>query len=364
MAHDADHVWRLPGTVIGGDMRLSSPANAATMAPSVKNRLRRIVNRAPEAVVRLTGRTRGGAAHLKAHLDYVTRNGRLVAETQDGQRITDRASLRRLHDDWMLANLAQQRGHSGPNAAQSVAFILSMPPGTSADRVEAAARAWARETFRDSHDWLMARHDDTSHPHVHVTVRAVGRNGRRLAPGPGELQQWRERFARELRYLGVEAEATPRQARGIVAKSRPMAGLKQAQRGVTSRFQKLQEQAMTADARAPAATPPNPWSRAIQVRQDAIRRAYLTHAEVLSNGNEVDRRLARDIHRFVAAMPIPLTRRQALVVELRQVLQRKSAGPVPSADLPGLAEEKAPKPRSRTLQRPGPLPSPDRSRGR
>jgi type IV secretory pathway VirD2 relaxase len=56
----------------------------------------------------------------------------------------------------------------------------------------------------------MGRHNDTGHLHVHITV---GADGRRLAPGPADLQHWRERFALELRRLGVEAEATPRVAR-------------------------------------------------------------------------------------------------------------------------------------------------------
>ena len=41
----------------------------------------------------------------------------------------------------------------------------------------------------------MVRHDDQEHPHVHVTVRAVGRDGRRLARGKEQLQVWREDFA-------------------------------------------------------------------------------------------------------------------------------------------------------------------------
>ena len=78
----------------------------------------------------------------------------------------------------------------------------------------------------------MARHEDTDHPHVHVAVRAVGHDGLRLAPGPADLQQWRERFARELRRLGVEAEATPRQARGHVSKAERLPVNKIKQRGL------------------------------------------------------------------------------------------------------------------------------------
>src|ERR1044071_2650694 len=106
---DDEHVWRLPGTARGKDVRLGEDRG------------------------RVTGRSRGGPGHLKSHLDYITRNGRLQAETQDGHKITDRAGLRRLHDDWLLVNTLEQRGEPRPNAAQSVGIILSMPPGTPPD---------------------------------------------------------------------------------------------------------------------------------------------------------------------------------------------------------------------------------------
>lgn len=318
-----DEVWRLPGAVRGGDVRLRGGGTPA-LSPVATARLRRIVARAPEAMVKVTGRSRGGAVALKAHLDYVTRNSRLQAETSDGTTISSRAELRALHDDWMLTNAAEARGRTGPDATQSVGLILSMPPGTPADRVEAAARSWARDTFAGTHDWLMARHDDTGHPHVHLTVRAVGRDGRRLAPGPKDLQAWRERFARELRRLGVEAEATPRQARGVVRKALKPAVQRIGERGAEPRVLAAERREAEREARLPEPPKPREWSRNIQARQDAIRRAYLGHAEMLGRGDAAERQLAGDIRRFVADMPVALTRRQAMAVELRQVLERQA----------------------------------------
>lgn len=353
MADQDDKVWRLPKTVTAGDVRAST--GGPPLSGSGKARLKRIVNRVPEAMVKLTGRARGGARSLKAHLDYITRNGTLACETQDGERITERARLRALNDEWLLANAAEGRGVPSPNAAQSVAFILSMPPGTPADRVEAAARAWARETFGGTHDYLLARHDDTRHPHVHVTVRAVGVDGHRLAPGPADLQAWRECFARELRRLGVEAEATPRQARGVVRKSARSPVQRGEAVGRRPRGRIAERREAERDATAPTPPLPPAWSQDIQARQEAIRRAYLAHAEELAKGDAADRGLARDIRRFVADMPVPLTRRQALGVALRQVLDRRS-GRDPS--LPSSAPTPGPR-------RDEPIPlKPPRPRGR
>lgn len=318
MPRDGEDPWRLPEARRGTDTPLA-PGHRPSLSPETKARLARIVRRAPEVMVKITGRSRG-IVHLKSHLDYLTRNGRLEAETQDGQPVPDRAALRELHDDWLMANALMERERGvrvGPEKAQSVGIILSMPAGAPPDRVQDAARAWARETFGDRHDWLMVRHDDRDHPHVHVTVRAVGSDGRRLVAGPADLQAWRERFAAELRRLGVAAEATPRHARGLVAKAERTVVREVRLRGLEPRAVREERRKAAGDA-ARAPREPQGWERAIQQRQESIRAAYLAHAEVLNVGDEADRRLAADIRSFVAGMPVALNRRQALAAELRR----------------------------------------------
>lgn len=342
MTDGNDHVWRLPGKVKTRDVKLEGSRSSGPLSSSSKARLQRIVGKAPEVMVKVTSRVRGGPGKLKVHLDYITRNGRVRGETQDGEQVIDRASLRALHDDWLLANTAEQRGRPSPNATQSVSLILSMPPSTSPDRVEAAARTWARDTLGGKYDYLMARHDDTAHPHVHVTVRAVGYDGKRLAPGPDDLQAWRERFARELRRLGVEAEASPRQARGVVRKlpKAPVLGMEQ--RGVEPRVHRQEHAGAERVARNPELSQPRDWSRDIQNRQDSIRRAYLGHADELTGGDASDQQLARDIRRFVADMPVPLTRQQALSTELRHVLEKHpdTGTPSPALAVPSADEQR------------------------
>jgi hypothetical protein len=150
-APEEEQVWRLPNMAKGKDTKLlggSGTYRSPSLSPAARERLGRIVARTPEVMVKVTGRTRG-ITHLKAHLDYLTRNGRIVAETQSGELIGDRAGLRELHDEWVLSNAAEPRGRNTPQGAQSVGIILSMPPGAPRDRVQDAARTWARETFAD-----------------------------------------------------------------------------------------------------------------------------------------------------------------------------------------------------------------------
>jgi hypothetical protein len=307
-------------------------------------------------MVKITGRSRG-IVHLKSHLDYLTRNGRLEAETGDGQPVPDRAALRALHDDWLMANALMERDRGvrvGPEKAQSVGIILSMPAGAPPDRVQEAARAWAREIFSGRHDWLMVRHDDRDHPHVHVTVRAVGVDGRRLVAGPADLQAWRERFAAELRRLGVAAEATPRHARGLVAKAERTVVREVRLRGLEPRAVREERRKAAGDAAVPPGEPQG-WERAIQQRQASIRAAYLTHAEILDTGDEADWRLAADVRAFVAGMPAPLNRRQALAAELRRGRDAPASAlpvpPEPEARMPGRGSSLPPVPEPELLRR-------------
>ena len=312
-----EEVWRLANVGKGQDVGRGGGKGRSSLSAAAKARLARIVAKRPEVMVRITGRTRG-IVHLKAHLDYVSRNARLEVERSDGVVIRDRQGMRLLHDDWLQANAVMARGRSSPQAVQSVSVILSMPPGNPPDTVQAAARSWARDAFADRHEWVLARHDDKDHPHVHVTVRAVGADGRRLTAGPKELQAWRERFARELRRYGIEAEATPRQARGLTPKADSMAVHKIERRGDVPRVRKAALRQAEREGAAPKPRVRQDWQAAVEQRQEGIKRAYLTHAAMLGMSDDpADRKLGADVERFVAGLAVATTRRQAVAAELR-----------------------------------------------
>ena len=68
-------------------------------AGAARAKLARMVRRAPEVMVKITGRTRDGG-HLQRHLDYITRNGKLVLEGAEGERLLGRSEVRALAEDW------------------------------------------------------------------------------------------------------------------------------------------------------------------------------------------------------------------------------------------------------------------------
>ena len=266
---------------------------------TARAKLARVVRKAPEVVVKVTGRQRGGS-HVKAHLDYIGRKGAIEIETRDGEILTAKDDIAERAAEW--SDTLQWR--SRPTVS-SVALIFSMPEGTDPDKVLGAVRALAHAELSDNHDYVLALHTDTPRPHVHLTVQAEGLDRTRFNPRPVQLNRFRERFARELRARGVAAEATPRRARGqgIAGSSMALVKLRsrlraEGSREITSADRRTNEQAI-AVARGQAALPP--FIAVGTSRWQAIRRAYVQTAAALdATGHSDDRELASDVRTFLA----------------------------------------------------------------
>ena len=287
-------------------------------------RLARVVARAPEVMVKITGRTKG-EAHLQAHLAYICRDGSLPLEGRDGEQLIGLKEVRELGADWWAEEIRTRR-----DTPLSLSVVLSMPPGTSQMGVRDAARAFAAETFGERFDYVFALHTDAHHPHVHVAVRMLGRDGERLNPRKADLDRWRQTFARTLRDRNIQAEATPRRSRGVVRKPETMP------------IRKLRERYERSDgAPAPRVLEAardeawriargevkidRPWETAIVERQKAVREAYLEEAASLQRATDGQSRvLARELKSFVGKMPRVATRRNEWVQIAREAQNARS----------------------------------------
>jgi hypothetical protein len=266
--------------------------------PTARAKLARIVRKAPEVVVKVTGRQRGGN-HVKAHLDYIGRKGEVDIETRDGEILTNKDDIAERATEW--SDTLQWR--SRPTVS-SVSLIFSMPEGTDPDKVLGAVRALAHAELSDNHDYVLALHTDTPRPHVHLTVQAEGLDRTRFNPRPVQLNRFRERFARELRARGVAAEATPRRARGqgIAGSSMALVKLRarlrtEGTRQITQSDRRTNEQAI-AVAKGEDQLPP--FIAAGTFRWREIRRAYQQTAAALdATGQADDRELAKDVRTFL-----------------------------------------------------------------
>lgn len=273
-------------------------------------RLAQVARRAPEVMVKITGRTRDGG-HLQRHLDYISRNGALPLEGPDGERLKGRSEVRELAHDW-AEELATEPGRRR-DAPVSLSIVLSMPAGTEAFRLHDAAQAFAADVFGDRFPYVFALHDEGRHPHVHLTVRMLGRDGERLNPRKADLQAWREGFARALRDRSVEAEATPRRARGVARKAERTPVRKMRERFVAGKGALPKVLAAAYREALKAGGGNGPWLAKIRARELAVRRALVAEALRLGRSERAeDRALAALVERFVRERPIPETRDQAL----------------------------------------------------
>ncbi len=62
--------------------------------------------------------------------------------------------------------------------------------------------------------YALVLHTDQDHPHVHLVVKAVSEEGKRLNIRKATLREWGGLFAQHLRAHGVAANATERAVRG------------------------------------------------------------------------------------------------------------------------------------------------------
>jgi type IV secretory pathway VirD2 relaxase len=314
-----EDVWRPPV-----QPRRRTPETVLSVGPSTtgadsRARLTRLANRVPEVMVKITGRTRS-TAHLRSHLEYVSRNGELPLENPDGVELSGREAVKALADDWSALALSDSRRRA--NSPYSLSVVLSMPAATDPTVVRDAGRAFARTLFADRFDYVFALHTDADHPHVHLSIRSLGFAGERLNPKKADLETWRQLFAQALRDRGVEAEATPRRARGVTRKAerqplrkfreRHEAGLGQPAQVRRSAYREAAKAAFQGDAK------PRDWERKAIQRQSAIRGLYLAQARLLqASASSVDRALGDKVDAFVRAMPAPDSQRLALARELR-----------------------------------------------
>lgn len=205
--------WRRPTgtqrTVTGTKKKPAQGTEIQKQAPRLRQTIKLLARRAPEVMVKISGAS-NGARRLQAHFDYISRNGSLSVETDDGQIITGRDGIRELAAEWKygfygLPDEGKRR--------ECLHVVLSMPPGTDRDSVRQAASDFAKSQFADNHPYALVAHEDEAHPHVHLCVKMTGIDGTRLNPRKAELQHWREKFADHLNANGIEAVATPRTAR-------------------------------------------------------------------------------------------------------------------------------------------------------
>ena len=298
----------LDGVLVQWGDRLFYPANRVVRARTpnltgagiqerahaIRQRIHAIVvRRAPQVMVKVTGGGRGMAA-IAAHLRYISKVGRLPIEDDRGLEREGKDALRDLADQWRLGG---SRIPEISERREAFNVMLSMPAGTKAEFLQRAAREFAKAELAN-HRYVMVLHTHQANPHVHLSVRAEGRDGQRLNPRKEDLRRWRETFAERLRGWGIEAEASSQVTRGTRHRNERVW-----ERKTAHPREKRPERAQ--------ALPSGIRGQALQAWAE-IMRALAASPEVL------DRKLAQSINHYLGHLPAvqAIVRHQAQQREL------------------------------------------------
>ena len=300
------------------------PASNAPLTPTEIACIARMVARAPEVLVKVSG----GAKSLRgalAHVRYIDRHGQLDIETDQGDRLKGEDSGNQLLADWELdAAVAEARspyrGSPGRKPSKIVHnVVLSMPHGTPSQKLWAASRDFAREEFALKHRYAMVLHTDQHHPHVHLVIKAMSEEGRRLNIRKATLREWRREFARHLRAHGVAANATERAVRGETRKSLRAGIYRAGQRRESTHLQQRLQRLVT-QLRRGGLEPEQGKVKLLETREQVLRGWHAIAEKSLMDG---DGRLAEQVCKFIGGMSPVATDNERIARGLQRAAARK-----------------------------------------
>jgi len=279
------------------------PGDRVHLAQEEIQLLSRTVRRTPEVMVKVL--TKGGHDRkaVGRHLSYLSRDGEVEIETDDGRHLSGQGAEQELLEDWDLdleearrtSVLRSRPGIAQPKLVHKVVF--SMPAGTPPDGLLRATRAFAREAFGAKHRYAMVLHTDEPHPHVHMVVKAVSEEGVRLNIRKATLRDWRREFARHLRAQGIRANATDKAVRGATRANLSDGLYRAMQRGASRR---IQEYVGAPAMERRAASEASSGESLLHTRQQ-VERGWLAAAEILDRHGE--QALAWYVRRFAETLP-------------------------------------------------------------
>jgi type IV secretion system T-DNA border endonuclease VirD2 len=243
--------------------------------------------------------------------------------------LTGEGAARELVDDWNLElsagpyragrALKYNKPVKRPKDAHNI--VLSMPKGTDARKLFAAAKAFAENQFSGRHRYAMVLHTHQGNPHVHLVVKAKSEQGQRIYIRKATLQVWREDFVKELRARGIAANATRRVIRGVT-KSTKKTPIKRAILRKESTFMEKVAREVGNEIRAGKLKPEPGRKSIIRSRETVIWEWERTANQLDAQGEHL---LAADVRAFLKDMLPPRTDREWVAAGiLSEIVRRES----------------------------------------
>lgn len=181
---------------------------------------------------------------------------------------------------------------SAPKARDVIKIMLSTPPGTDPESTQTAARNFASGMFGSKeHRYLMALHQDTDHPHVHLVVKMTSEDGNRLKTNGIDLHEWRQEWAVSCREQGIKVEASYRSERGKGIKAeKSQVHMMRKHRGQEPEVYKDDtELQKKIEAALKGEETEDPWKEKMVDRNKLERESFLNAAKLLKDHAELNK---------------------------------------------------------------------------
>ena len=98
----------------------------------LRAKAKRVASNSTEVMVKVTGFGKG-AGHVKAHLEYISRNGKLELENDRGEVFNGKEEVKAFFKDW-------EQDFSGPKARKdqrdTMHMVMSMPESAASRRMQ------------------------------------------------------------------------------------------------------------------------------------------------------------------------------------------------------------------------------------
>jgi hypothetical protein len=147
---------------------------------------------------------------------------------------------------------------------------------------------------------------------VHLVLKAVNEEGARLNIKKATLRHWRSEFAKNLRMLGVEANATERAVRGESRKAKKDGIYRASLRGDSS-YVRAQAEAVATEI-VKSSIREEPGKRNLIATRKAVEGSWRAVASSLAKAGHQD--LAKDVHRFIDRMHPVRTEKESIASAL------------------------------------------------
>lgn len=262
----------------------------------------------PEIVMKFDKTSVKSAHHLQESGRYISRNGKLECEDDEGQVLAGTEAIDERMKSWVEdEELYQQTGAGRPSDRLARRFIVSTPPGTDPEALKKAVRDFTEAEFKSrGFEFIWTIHTDKAHPHAHVLIKNRAADGKRLHYSNRELRAMRERFCVIAEKYGIDLNATSRAVRGRTRRAKPIERIYQERRGSIHSYEDLRIEELKKfldEGRDPVAEEHELMKRCRMTRKEIYVNATAYIKELLASGKEEDLTLAKAIYQKIKDLP-------------------------------------------------------------